>query len=49
MRVLSPAASSRLRILTAIADAHAVPWTVRFGDPTTGPAAREGWHVAYAE
>jgi len=48
-RFLATTASSRLKILTAIADVHAVPWTGRFGDPATGPAAREGWHVAYAE
>jgi len=48
-RFLATTASSRLKILTAIADAHAVPWTGRFGDPATGPATREGWHVAYAE
>jgi tagatose 1,6-diphosphate aldolase len=48
-RFLETTAVSRLRILTALADAYATPWTARFGDPATGPAMREGWHLEYAE
>jgi tagatose 1,6-diphosphate aldolase len=39
--------ASRLRILTAIADAYATPWTERFDDAARGAAAQEGWHVRY--
>jgi tagatose 1,6-diphosphate aldolase len=48
-RFLATTAVSRLRILTAIADAHATPWTARFGDPASGPTGREGWHRGYGE
>ncbi len=48
-RFLATTAVSRLRILSAIADAYAAPWTARFGDPSGGPATREGWHLEYAE
>jgi tagatose 1,6-diphosphate aldolase len=48
-RFLATTAVSRLRILTALADAHATPWTTRFGDPAAGPAMREGWHLEYGE
>jgi len=40
---------SRLRILTAIADAHATPWTTRFADAGSGPGAQDGWYTQYAE
>ena len=48
-RFLGTTGASRLRILTALADAYATPWTARFGDSTTGPATREGWHLQYSE
>ena len=43
-RFLATTGASRLRILSALADAHATPWTARFSDAASGPAAREGWH-----
>ena len=46
---LAKTGAGRLRILTALADAYATPWTARFGDSATGPATREGWHLQYAE
>jgi hypothetical protein len=39
--------ASRLRILTAIADAYATPWTERFDDAARSAAAQEGWHAQY--
>jgi tagatose 1,6-diphosphate aldolase len=48
-RFVETTAVSRLRILTALAEAHATPWTARFADPATGPAMREGWHLGYPE
>ena len=48
-RFLRTTAVSRLRILSAIADAYATPWPARFGDPATGPAVREGWHLEYGD
>ena len=48
-RFLATTGASRLRILTAIADAYATPWTTRFGDARSGPAAQDGWHTQYAE
>ena len=46
---LATTGASRLRILTAIADAYATPWTAKFGDPASGPAAQDGWYPQYAE
>jgi tagatose-1,6-bisphosphate aldolase len=46
-RFLSTTGAARLRILTALADAHATPWTTRFGDPATGSQGGEGWHTVY--
>ena len=46
---LATTGASRLRILTAIADAYATPWTAKFGDPAIGPAAQDGWYPQYAE
>ena len=46
---LATTGASRLRILTAIADAYATPWTTRFGDARQGPAAQDGWYTQYAE
>jgi hypothetical protein len=46
---LATTGASRLRILTAIADAYATPWTTRFGDTRQGPAAHDGWYTQYAE
>ena len=48
-RFLATTAVSRLRILSAIADAYATPWTARFGDPATGPAMRDGWYLEYGD
>jgi tagatose 1,6-diphosphate aldolase len=44
-RFLATTGASRLRILSALADAYATPWTARFGDPAGGAAAQEGWHL----
>jgi tagatose 1,6-diphosphate aldolase len=46
-RFLATTGASRLRILTAVADAYATPWTARFDDAARGVAAREDWHVRY--
>jgi hypothetical protein len=48
-RFLATTGASRLRILAALADAYATPWTARFGDPRQGAAAEDGWHRPYAE
>jgi tagatose 1,6-diphosphate aldolase len=48
-RFLETTAVSRLRILSALADAYAAPWTARFADPAAGPLARDGWHVEYGD
>jgi tagatose-1,6-bisphosphate aldolase len=46
-RFLATTGASRLRILTAIADAYATPWTARFDDAAHGALAHEGWHARY--
>ena len=46
---LATTGAGRLRILTAIADAYATPWTTRFSDTRQGPAAQDGWYTQYAE
>jgi len=48
-RFLATTGASRLRILTALAEAYATPWTARFGDAASGPAAQDGWYTQYAE
>ncbi|MFI5008593.1 MAG: hypothetical protein ACHQKZ_14195, partial [Solirubrobacterales bacterium] len=48
-RFLATTGASRLRILTALADAYAAPWTARFGDAAGGPAAQDGWYTQYDE
>jgi len=48
-RFLATTGASRLRILTALTEAYGTPWMTRFGDASTGPAAHEGWHLAYDE
>ena len=48
-RFLATTGASRLRILTALAEAYGTPWTDRFADPATGPMTRDGWHLEYAE
>jgi tagatose-1,6-bisphosphate aldolase len=48
-RFLATTGASRLRILAALAEAYATPWTARFGDPRQDAAAQDGWHRQYAE
>ena len=48
-RFLATTGASRLRILTAIADSYATPWTARFGTTASGPAAQDGWYAQYEE
>jgi hypothetical protein len=48
-RFLATTGASRLRILTALADAYATPWTARFGDAARGPAAQDRWYAQYDE
>jgi tagatose-1,6-bisphosphate aldolase len=48
-RFLATTGASRLRILTALAEAYGTPWSARFADPATGAMAREGWHLEYPE